>query len=68
MEIFARRLKELRAEKKLSMRAVARFLEISQPAYFRYEKNMAEPSQEILVKLADYFGVTVDFLLGRVDY
>ncbi|MCQ2399272.1 MAG: helix-turn-helix domain-containing protein [Clostridia bacterium] len=34
----------------------------------RYENGTSEPSQENLVKIADLFGVSVDYLLGRKDY
>ncbi len=36
--------------------------------YIRYENGSAEPSLEKLVKIADYFDVSVDYLLGRTEY
>ena len=44
---------------------MAEMLGITQPSYIRYEKGYAEPTQENLVKIADIFDVSVDFLLGR---
>ena len=46
---------------------MADFLQIAQPSYIRYENGSAQPSLENLVKLADYFDVSLDYLLGRED-
>ena len=59
------RLKELRTEKKVSQATIADYLGITQPAYANYERGIRKPDPEILLKLADYFGVSVDCLLGR---
>lgn len=58
-------LKELRKKKNLSQSQVAEALGISLRAYQNYEYNQREPNIEMLNKLADYFDVTVDKLLGR---
>lgn len=68
MEHFQKALIEQRKLNNLTQRQVASALKISQPSYIRYEKGQAEPSLENLVKLADLFDVSVDFLLGRKDY
>ena len=52
---------------KLTQRDMAEKLGISQPSYIRYENGSSEPSQENLVKIADIFDVSVDYLLGRAD-
>ena len=62
------RLKELRTEKNVPQSAVAEFLGITQPAYANYERGTRKPDPEILSKLADYFGVSVDYLLGREEH
>jgi len=67
-EIFAKRIKELRLEKNLSQREVAKFLGISQPSYIRYELKTGEPSLTALAKLAQLYQVTVGCLLGIEDY
>ena len=61
------RLKALRTDKGLSQKEMAEYLGISQPAYANYERQAREADYETLKKLADYFGVTVDYLLGRED-
>lgn len=68
MQIFQQRLLELRKLNKLTQINIAEYLNISQPSYIRYENGSAEPSYENLVKLADLFDVTTDYLLGRTSY
>lgn len=68
MERFQQALIEQRKLNKLTQRQVALALGISQPSYIRYEKGQAEPTLENLVKLADLFDVSVDYLLGRNVY
>ncbi len=67
MKIFCERLKELRKAEKLTQRDMAEKLNIVQPSYIRYENGTAEPSQETLIKIAEIFDVSVDYLLGRND-
>lgn len=61
------RLKELRMSKKLLQRDIADVLNCSTPVYCRYEKGEREPPFDIIKKLADYYDVTVDYILGRED-
>jgi SOS-response transcriptional repressor LexA len=58
-------LYNLRKGKKLSQQAVADYLGVSSSAYQTYEYGKAELNYEGLTKLADYYDVTVDYLLGR---
>lgn len=46
---------------------MAEMLGIAQPSYIRYENGSSEPSQETLVKIADIFDISVDYLLGRKE-
>ena len=68
MKIFGERLLELRKEKGVSQAKLAKDLGVSFSVVCYWETNRSEPTAPNLVKLADYFGVSVDFLLGRVDY
>ena len=61
------RLKALRTDNGLSQKEMAEYLVISQPAYANYERQAREADYETLKKLADYFNVTTDYLLGRED-
>lgn len=60
---FAYNLKQLRIKKGVSRKEVAEYLGISAPAYGRYEKEEAEPTIANLIKLAQYFEITIDELL-----
>ena len=68
MEQIKLRLKELRIEKKKKQIDIANFLSVSKSLYCRYEKGERSVSLEILWKLADYYEVTIDYLVGRADY
>lgn len=57
-------LKELRKEKGVTQDAVAAYLGVSRQAYSNYEKGKRLPDHHMLKKLASYFGVSVDVLLG----
>lgn len=67
MKVFQENLIELRKRNNLTQKAVATELGITQPSYIRYENGTAEPTQQTLVKIADLFDVSVDFLLGREE-
>lgn len=68
MKIFQERLLEQRKLNNMTQTQVANYLGISQPSYIRYENGGSEPSFENLVKIADLFDVTTDYLLGRTNY
>lgn len=59
------RLKELREKKDLFQSDVAKFLGITTPAYSYYESNKREMSAKTAKKLANFFNVTVDYLMGN---
>lgn len=65
--LFADRLKELRKDKGLTQEDMADFLCIKRQTYSAYERKISLPDINILYKLSDFFGVTVDYLLGKSD-
>lgn len=65
MEQLAKNLLALRMARKLPREKVSKALELSAKTYERYEKNVRDPSAPVLVKLADFYGVTLDQLVGR---
>ena len=67
MSVFSDRLKEIRNMKGVTQKAVAEYLGITEQAYQKYEYAMREPNHEATIKLADYFDVSIDYLLGRSD-
>lgn len=60
-------LKELRKEKGLTQLQVANSLKISRQVYANYENEVNQPDCKMLVILANFFEVSIDFLLGRSD-
>lgn len=59
------KLKEIRTSKGISQLQAAKDLNLAPNVYGRYENGQREPSYIVLVAIADYFGVTIDELLGR---
>ncbi len=60
-------IKDIRLRKGLTQSEVATALGVSSVVYSRYENGKRQPSIDTLVQMADIFGVTVDYLLGRQD-
>lgn len=65
--LFGERLKELRLEKKVPQKELATYLGISVRGYQFYESEDNEPNIKMLIALADFYGVTIDYLVGRTD-
>lgn len=61
------RLKELRKSKKISQLKLAIDLNMNQNSISRYENGEREADYETLIKFADYFDVSLDYLLGRYE-
>lgn len=66
-EIFAKRLKELRTERDLSLEELSRQVKINAVTLGRWEKCQRTPSIESLYTLAKFFNVTSDYLIGLAD-
>ena len=63
--MLSTKLKELRAKKDMSQAELAEILGVTQQAVGRWEKELNMPDIETLKKIADYFHVTTDYLLGN---
>jgi transcriptional regulator with XRE-family HTH domain len=61
------RLRNLRNEKKMTQQDVADVIEIDRTTYTKYESGKSKPDSVMLDKLAIYFDVSVDYLLGRTN-
>ncbi len=61
------RISELREQHELTQEQLAKHLDISRAALSHYEKNRRVPDYETLNKIADFFEVTVDYLIGRTE-
>ncbi|MBP5738565.1 MAG: helix-turn-helix transcriptional regulator [Abditibacteriota bacterium] len=65
---FGRRLRELRAAKGLSQNKLAEILGVSASTVALYENSFRMPSYDALIKIADYFAVSTDYLLDNDKY
>ena len=66
-EILAKRLKECRKAKGLTQMQVATYCDITEKAYQNYELMTREPKLEILIRIADLYQVSLDYLTGRTE-
>ena len=66
--MFADRLKALRKESGLTQVQFAAEMSVASGTVAMWETKKREPNFEALIKIADYFGVTLDYLLGRTDH
>lgn len=64
---FGKRLRLLRQNKKLTQKELAKLINISESAVGMYERDEREPSFDLINKIAGFFEVTTDYLLGRSD-
>lgn len=70
MDEFPKRLQRLREERspRISRHVVSQLCGLPPDAVRRYERGESKPTMESLIKLADYYEVTLDYLVGRVPY
>ena len=67
MKIVGQRLRALRESMKLSQTKAGEMFDVLQSSMNRYESGESSPSFETLVKMADYYDVSLDYLFGRTD-
>lgn len=63
-QIFRQRLQGLREKRRISRRVLSELCGLSSDAVRRYERGEAEPNLKSLVRIAEFFEVTTDYLLG----
>lgn len=62
-----RRIRDLREDNDLKQRQVAEFLNCSQQVYSNYELGQRDIPTDVLIKLANYYNVSIDYLLGQTN-
>ena len=62
-----RRIKELREDSDLTQTQMREILSCSQRVYSDYERGVLDIPTDILISMADYYNVSVDYILGRTD-
>ena len=65
---FGNKLKKLRQDNNLTQNALAKAIGVSQKSIDFWEKGVNEPKLTYLIRLANYFSVSIDFLVGKIDY
>ena len=65
MERFGAKLRQLREDRGMTQKEFASLFEVNRATIGHYESNISYPSADVLVKMANYFHITVDQLLGR---
>ena len=60
-------LRAIREDKDLRQKDIAQVLNVSQNTYSQYETGVISLTAEILIRLADYYGVSIDYLLDRTN-
>ena len=65
--MFAERLKELRSEKNISIMALGKAIGVSDATICRWENGISDIKSDQLILLANFFGVSTDFILGLDD-
>ena len=68
MSKFSENLIRLRKEKGLTQQGLAYFLDITQQCISEWENDKIEPTMSNLIRLADCFDISIDFLVGRKEY
>lgn len=66
-EIFRERLRLLRIEKGISQKKIAEEVGITEVGYRNYETGRRKPTFTVLPTIADFFNVSIDYLVGRTD-
>ena len=65
--IIGKRIKELRLENKISQLALSKYIGVDKHAIIYWEQEVNEPKASYIVRLAKFFGVSTDYLLGLED-
>ena len=68
MANFAERIRTLRSEQNITQDALGKIVGVKRYSVYGYEKGNNFPEVPVLIALADYFGVSIDYLLGRTDH
>ena len=60
-------LRDIREDRDVKQKDIAAYLNVSQNTYSQYETGVISLTAEVLIKLADYYNVSIDYLLDRTD-
>lgn len=66
-DIMHLRIRDLREDRDLTQKQVSKMLMCDQSLYSKYERGEREIPLVLMIKLADYYGTSIDYLVGRTD-
>ncbi len=64
---YYKRIRELREDHDFTQREIAKMLDMPQPQYYRYEQGFRDIPTDILIKLAEIYNTSTDYILERTD-
>jgi transcriptional regulator with XRE-family HTH domain len=64
---YYKRIRDLREDNDKTQNEIAKYLDMKQPQYCRYESGVRDVPTDILIALADYYNTSTDYILGRTD-
>ena len=67
MNSMYRRIRDLREDRDLRQKDMAEYLRCTQVSYSHYELGKRDIPTDVLIRLADFYGTSTDYLLGRTD-
>ena len=67
MDNYYPRLRDLREDRDLSQQQVADYLGMKQPQYSRYERGLRDVPTDVLIRLAQFYNTTTDYILGLTN-
>ena len=65
--MYFSRIKELREDRDIKQKQIAKFLNVSQNTYSQYETGVIALTADVLIKLSEYYKVSIDYLLDRTS-
>ena len=68
MELIKERLQYLRIKNNVSKATLVKYLNIRRQTYYAYEDGKVIPSMDKIIKLADFYSVSLDFIVGRTEH
>lgn len=67
MKMVFKNLRNIREDRDIKQKDIAKYLNVSQNTYSQYETGVIALTAEVLIKLSDYYDVSIDYLLDRTD-
>ena len=68
MSLFSLRIRSLRKKADETQESVAKYLNVTRATYSAYEREVIVPSYDVIMKLAEKYDVSIDYLMGRTNY